>query len=64
MDEARASVADTSRPFAMIAGVCGHTAQARTEAEIAAALGYDAGLLSLGDLANRERKTSCSSIAA
>ena len=48
MDEARAR-ADTSRPFTMIAGVCGHTAQARTEAEIAAALGYDAGLLSLGD---------------
>jgi dihydrodipicolinate synthase/N-acetylneuraminate lyase len=48
MDEARTR-ADTSRPFAMIAGVCGHTAQARTEAEIAAALGYDAGLLSLGD---------------
>ena len=37
------------RPFAMIAGVCGHTAQARTEAEIAVELGYDAGLLSLGD---------------
>ena len=37
------------RPFALIAGVCGHTAQARTEAEIAAALGYDAALLSLGD---------------
>jgi len=36
MDEAK-SRADTSRPFAMIAGVCGHTAQARTEAEIAAA---------------------------
>jgi hypothetical protein len=33
----------------MIAGICGQTAQARTEAEIAAALGYDAGLLSLGD---------------
>jgi dihydrodipicolinate synthase/N-acetylneuraminate lyase len=48
MEEASAR-ADTSRPFAMIAGVCGHTAQARTEAEIAAALGYDAGLLSLGD---------------
>jgi len=47
IDEAR-SVRDL-RPFAMIAGVCGHTAQARTEAEIAAALGYDAGLLSLGD---------------
>ena len=40
---------DKTRPFAMIAGVCGHTAQARTEAEIAAALGYDAGLVSLGD---------------
>jgi dihydrodipicolinate synthase/N-acetylneuraminate lyase len=48
MDEAR-SRADASRPFAMIAGVCGHTAQASAEAEIAAALGYDAGLLSLGD---------------
>ena len=48
MDEAN-SRADASRQFAMIAGVCGHTAQARTEAEIAAALGYDAGLLSLGD---------------
>jgi len=33
----------------MIAGICGHTAQARGEAELAAALGYDAGLLSLGD---------------
>src|SRR5512144_2345015 len=48
MEEAR-SRGDVSRPFAMIAGVCGHTAQARTEAEIASALGYDAGLLSLGD---------------
>jgi hypothetical protein len=48
MDEARAAVRG-SRPFAMIAGVVGHTAQARTEAEIAAALGYDAALLSLGD---------------
>ncbi|MDB4878242.1 MAG: dihydrodipicolinate synthetase [Gemmatimonadetes bacterium] len=48
MDEARAAVGDT-RPFAMIAGVVGHTPQARTEAEIAAAIGYDAALLSLGD---------------
>ena len=47
MDEAKSHRA--RRPFAMIAGVCGHTAQARTEAEIAAALGYDAGLLSLGN---------------
>lgn len=49
METARAHLADAARPFAMIAGICGHTAQARTEAEIAAALGYDAGLLSLGD---------------
>jgi len=47
MDEAKPRV-DASRPFAMIAGVCGHTPQASTEAEIAAELGYDAGLLSLG----------------
>lgn len=51
MDEVRRANASSSRPgpFAMIAGVCGHTPQARTEAEIAAALGYDAGLVSLGD---------------
>jgi len=48
MDEARAWLATSPRPFAMIAGVVGRTAQARTEAEIAAALGYDAALLSLG----------------
>jgi dihydrodipicolinate synthase/N-acetylneuraminate lyase len=48
MDEAR-HVIDGRRTFAMIAGVCGHTAQARSEAEIAAAIGYDAALLSLGD---------------
>jgi dihydrodipicolinate synthase/N-acetylneuraminate lyase len=49
IDEARTQLAAAPRPFAMIAGVCGHTAQARTEAEIAFTLGYDAGLLSLGD---------------
>ena len=48
-DEARAALSGGNRPFALVAGVCGHTAQASTEAEIAAALGYDAGLLSLGD---------------
>ena len=37
------------RPFVKVAGVCGHTAQAISEAQIAAALGYDVGLLSLGD---------------
>src|SRR5207244_8125296 len=46
MDEALGARA--ARPFAMVAGVCGHTAQARTEAETAVAIGYDVGLLSLG----------------
>ncbi|MFI5228559.1 MAG: dihydrodipicolinate synthase family protein [Gemmatimonadales bacterium] len=41
--------AHRSGPFAMIAGICGHTAQALGEAELAAELGYDAGLVSLGD---------------
>jgi dihydrodipicolinate synthase/N-acetylneuraminate lyase len=48
VDEARAALADAPRTFALVAGVVGRTAQASTEAEIAAALGYDAALLSLG----------------
>ncbi len=48
-EEASAAPGTESRPFAMIAGVCGHTPQARTEAELAASLDYDAALLSLGD---------------
>ncbi len=36
------------RPFARIAGVCGLTPQAVRETELAATLGYDAALLSLG----------------
>ena len=38
------------RPVAKIAGVCGLTPQAIQEAELAARLGYDAALLSLGAL--------------
>jgi dihydrodipicolinate synthase/N-acetylneuraminate lyase len=49
IDEARANV-EHDRAFAMIAGVVGRTAQATGEAELAAALGYDAALLSLGGL--------------
>jgi dihydrodipicolinate synthase/N-acetylneuraminate lyase len=49
VDEARAALGESTRPFALVAGVVGHTPQARTEAEIASELGYDAGLLSLGD---------------
>ena len=39
------------RGFAKIAGLCGSTAQAVGEAELARSLGYDAGLLSLGAMA-------------
>ncbi len=48
-ETATASLARTPRPFAMIAGICGHTGQALSEADTALSLGYDAGLLSLGD---------------
>jgi len=40
------------RPFIKIAGICGPTEQAVEEAEIAADLGYDMGLLSMGGLQN------------
>jgi dihydrodipicolinate synthase/N-acetylneuraminate lyase len=39
--------APMTAPFALVAGVCGPTAQAVAEAELAKSLGYDAGLLSL-----------------
>ena len=45
VEEARAA------PVVKIAGVCGATPQALAEAELAAGLGYDAALLSLGALA-------------
>ena len=43
------------RPFVKVAGICGHTPQAIAEAQIAEALGYDLGLVSLGDW-QRERE--------
>ena len=49
IETARAALAPDARPFIMVAGICGQTPQARTEAEIAASIGYDVGLLSLGD---------------
>ncbi len=54
------------RGFAKIAGVCGATAQAVGEAELARTLGYDAGLLSLGALANETEDvlvTHCQRVA-
>lgn len=41
----------SDRPMAMIAGLCGPTAQASAEARTAVSLGYHAGLLSLAALA-------------
>ncbi|WP_335941688.1 dihydrodipicolinate synthase family protein [Streptomyces sp. PTD5-9] len=38
--------AEAGRPFVKVAGACGDTAQAVSEAELAASLGYDAVLLS------------------
>ncbi|MNI01059.1 hypothetical protein D3C73_538840 [compost metagenome] len=42
--------ANIQRPFLKIAGICGPTEQAVAEAELAASLGYDIGLLSMGGL--------------
>ena len=42
--------APMTAPFALVAGVVGRTSQAVAEAELAASLGYDAGLLSLAAL--------------
>ncbi len=47
-ETAQATLARAPRPFARIAGLIGDTVQATGEAAIATALGYDAGLLSLG----------------
>ena len=47
-ETAAASLARAPRPFVLVAGIVGDTAQAIGEAETAATLGYDAGLLSLG----------------
>jgi dihydrodipicolinate synthase/N-acetylneuraminate lyase len=47
-ETARAWLGPKARPFALIAGLCGRTAQARREAQLATELGYHAGLLSLG----------------
>ncbi|MBP1960940.1 dihydrodipicolinate synthase family protein [Paenibacillus aceris] len=42
--------ANIQRPFLKIAGICGPQSQALGEAEIAAGLGYDIGLVSMGGL--------------
>lgn len=47
-DTASAALAREPRPFVRVAGLLGDTAQALREAQIALALGYHCGLLSLG----------------
>lgn len=42
--------AGLDRPFIKVAGICGPTAQALNEADIAVKIGYDAGLVSMGGL--------------
>lgn len=49
-ETARDALAATPRPFALVAGAIGDTRQAVAECEMAAVLGYDAVLLSLGAL--------------
>src|SRR5919199_4591945 len=53
--------------FTAIAGVCGRTTQALSEAEFARSLGYDAVLLSLGAMASasiHELIEHCTAVAA
>lgn len=44
--------AELRRPFILVAGICGPMEQAVREAELAASLGYDMGLLSNGGLSD------------
>lgn len=63
----RAARAARPRPFVLVAGLCGSTSQAVSEAEIALAYGYDVGLLSLGALADAttdELLAHCRAVAA
>src|SRR4051794_429380 len=47
-DEVMRARRETRRPIALVAGVCGRTEQALSEAACAVSLGYDVGLLSFG----------------
>lgn len=72
-DTARASLprlgtpgASITQPFALVAGICGATNQAVSEAELAKSLGYDAGLISLAAMrggTNRELIAHCRAVA-
>jgi dihydrodipicolinate synthase/N-acetylneuraminate lyase len=62
----RESLEGDARPFVTVAGLCGGTDQATTEAEIAKTLGYEVGLLSLGampDATDAELIRHCRAVA-
>ena len=66
LELAAETAASAGRPFVTVAGICGHTPQALSEAQIAAALGYDVGLLSLGEWqreSERELLRHCRAVA-
>jgi dihydrodipicolinate synthase/N-acetylneuraminate lyase len=50
-ETSRTALAAQRHPFVMVAGIAGSTREAVSEAEIAVALGYDVGLVSLAALA-------------
>jgi len=72
-DTARAALPRLGAPavsitqqFALVAGVCGATTQAVSEAQLAVSLGYDAGLISLAalrDASNHDLIAHCRAVA-
>jgi len=56
METVRAELARAPRPFVAVAGLVGDTRQAVAEAEVAAAIGYDVGLLSLGAMRDADER--------
>jgi dihydrodipicolinate synthase/N-acetylneuraminate lyase len=65
-ETAAATLRDAPRPFVKVAGLCGKTAQALGEADVARMLGYDAGLASLSAFGNESEEAAlehCRAIA-
>lgn len=56
-EEFRRADAGRAAPLVRIAGICGATPQAVTEAELARGLGFHAGLLSLGAMRDADEET-------
>jgi len=61
-----APAVSTTQPFALVAGVCGDTTQAVSEAALAKSLGYDTGLISLAAMrggSNHDLIAHCRAVA-